>query len=327
MSESFIGLFILLQMAIIYDIFKRISPGKVMALNHNILLESGTNEFEIVEFVINGDRSYHFCINVAKVREVIVFPEIVQVPDAHEAIIGTANIRQKLVPIINLGRWLGVAQSVHTEKSKVIVTYFNGAYNGFLVDDVVRIHRITWGDIKDYSSITDFPLVDSVLGVITIDGRLVQLIDFESIVAEINPTTMSKEEANIDMSLIQARKGKLVYMAEDSLTIRKLLKTNFTKAGYDISIFENGHELLMALQNKLPDIIVTDLEMPGTSGDYVVRKVREKNQLAAIPIIVFSSMASEENERKLKSIGANMFIGKPELSFLIKSVDGFILNK
>lgn len=298
-----------------------------MALNHNILLESGTNEFEIVEFVINGDMPYHFCINVAKVREVIVFPETVQVPDAHQAIIGTANIRQKLVPIINLGSWLGLSDKGRSPGAKVIVTYFNGAYNGFLVDEVVRIHRITWSDIKDYSSIADFPLVDSVLGVITIEGRLIQLIDFESIVAEINPTTMSKEEANIDMSLSAARQGKLVYMAEDSLTIRRLLSSNFKKAGYDIEIFENGRDLLEAMHRKLPDIIVTDLEMPGTSGDYVVRKIREHKNLKDLPVIVFSSMASEENERKLKSIGADMFIGKPELSFLIKTVDGFILNK
>lgn len=297
-----------------------------MALNHNILLESGTNEFEIVEFVIEGVRPYHFCINVAKVREVITFPDTIQVPDAHPAIIGTANIRNKLVPIINLGSWLGINSKTYDSNSKVIVTYFNGASNGFLVDDVVRIHRITWADIKDYSSIADFPLVDSVLGVITIDGRLVQLIDFESIVAEINPTTMSKQEANIDMSLLDARKGKLVYMAEDSVTIRKLLATNFKRAGYNIEIFENGHDLLSAINSKIPNIVVTDLEMPGTSGDYVVRKIREHRDLAKLPIIVFSSMASEENERKLKSIGADMFIGKPELSFLIKTVDGFVLK-
>lgn len=298
-----------------------------MALNHNILLESGTNEFEIVEFVINGDRQYHFCINVAKVREVIVFPEVIHVPDAHPAIIGTANIRQKLVPIINLGKWLGLADKEPTANSKAVITYFNGTSNGFLVDDVVRIHRIKWDDIKDYSSITDFPLVDSVLGVITIDKRLIQLIDFESIVAEINPSTMSKEEAHIDMTLIEERKGKLVYMAEDSLTMRKLLLTNFKRAGYEAEAFENGKDLLLALNKHIPDIVITDLEMPGTSGDYVVRKIRENKILDALPIIVFSSMASGENERKLKSIGANMFIGKPELSFLIKSVDSYIINK
>ena len=105
-----------------------------------------------------------------------------------------------------------------------------------------------------------------------------------------------------------------------------LFGTNFSKAGYTISAFENGGELLKHMRSARPDIIVTDLEMPGTSGDYVVRRVREKQDYNDIPIIVFSSMASEENERKLKSIGANLFIGKPELNFLIKSVDDYMLD-
>ena len=251
-----------------------------MALNHGILLETGTNEFEIVEFIINnGDTPYHFCINVAKVREVIIFPETtVQVPDAHVAIIGTANIRQNLVPIINLGQWIGVSQQdPDFSKSKVIVTYFNGAYNGFLVDEVVRIHRITWSDIKDYSAISDLKIVDSVLGVVTIDGRLIQMLDFEKIVAEINPITMVRETTEINMERCQERFGKKVFLAEDSPTIRKLLNSSFERAGYETTSFENGIDLLKRLRVEKPDLIITDLEMPGGSGDYVVRKTREKD--------------------------------------------------
>ena len=179
-----------------------------MSLDHNILLESGTNEFEIVEFIVKGIKPYNFCINVAKVREVIVLPEVVHVPDAHPCIIGTANIRQSLVPIINLGQWLGIkgpGSEEELKSSKVIVTYFNGAANGFLVDEVVRIHRITWADIRDYSSMTDMQLVDTVLGVVNIGDQLVQLLDFERIVADINPTTMTSQEAAIDMSRVFAK--------------------------------------------------------------------------------------------------------------------------
>ncbi len=301
-----------------------------MALNHGILLETGTNELEIVEFIINnGNMTYHFCINVAKVREVIIFPETtVQVPDAHPSIIGTANIRQNLVPIINLGQWIGVRQQdPDFSKSKVIVTYFNGAYNGFLVDEVIRIHRITWSDIKDYSAISDLKIVDSVLGVVTIDDRLIQMLDFEKIVAEINPITMVRETTEIDMSRYYDRNGKTIFLAEDSPTIRKLLQSSFTRAGYNTMSFENGIDLLTRLRREKPALIITDLEMPGGSGDYVVRKTREKEIFNDVPILVFSSMVSVENERKLLNIGASRFIGKPDLSDLIKAVDEFVLDK
>jgi two-component system chemotaxis response regulator CheV len=297
-----------------------------MALDHGILLESGTNEFEIVEFVIKAHKSFHFCINVAKVREVIRFPEVIHVPDAHEAVIGTADIRQSLVPIIDLAYWLGLDKKVNHNDCKVIVTYFNHMSNGFLVDEVVRIHRINWADIKDYSTITDFKMVEAVLGVINIQDRMIQLLDFESIVAEINPQTKLMN-STIDMSLKSAREGRKVFIAEDSPVIRRLLNQNFVKAGYDVKVFENGALLLNALEVEMPDIIVTDLEMPVTSGDFVIRKVRETIPIASLPILVFSSMQSEENERKMVALGANKFIGKPELSLLVSLVDEYLIKR
>ena len=298
-----------------------------MALDHNILLETGTNEFEVVEFIISdGETKYHFCINVAKVIEVINFPIVRHLPDLDEVIIGTANIRKKVVPIVDLSKWLKATNSVPNENKKVIVTYFNKIFNGFLVDEVVRIHRITWKDIKDYSSMADLKLIDSVLGVVNIDGKLIQLLDFERIIAEISPTTMTSQVANIDLSLSDLRKDKLIYLAEDSAVIRRVLETNFKRAGYIVKVFENGGTLLSEFSVAIPNVVVTDLEMPGTSGDFVVRTIRKNKDFNHIPIIIFSSMASVENERKLISIGANLVLGKPELDQLIRKVDELTLN-
>lgn len=295
-----------------------------MGLDHEILLEVGTNEFEIVEFIIEADKQHHFGINVAKVREIIRFPEIVQVPDSHPSIIGTANVRQKLIPIINLSYWLNLKYDFNPETAKVIVSYFNHQYNGFVVDDITRIHRITWADIKDYSSISDFTLAESVLGVINISNKLVQLLDFEKIVSEINPT-QGLETADIDMSLSDKRMGKIVYLAEDSIVIRRYLKTNLEMAGYTVKVHENGKELLTSCMENVPDMVVTDLEMPVVDGTYVIKKLKETKEYQNVPIAVFSSLASEENERKILSIGANIFIGKPDLNVLIETIDKFLI--
>jgi two-component system chemotaxis response regulator CheV len=296
-----------------------------MALDHGILLETGTNEFEIVEFIIKSDtKEHHFGINVAKVREVIRLPEIIQVPDAHPSVIGTANIRQKLIPIIDLAQWLELKYDENYEDKKIIVTYFNHQYNGFVVDEVVRIHRITWADIKDYSSITDFNLVETVLGVVDIGGNLIQLLDFEKTVLELNPETGLKE-VNIDYSKSHLRETKNVYLAEDSAVIRRFLHSNLEQAGYNVSAFENGKLLLDKVKEQAPDLIVTDLEMPVTDGAFVVKTVRENPNTRDIPILVFSSLASEENERKVKSVGANIFIGKPDTDVLVQHIDDFLL--
>jgi two-component system chemotaxis response regulator CheV len=298
--------------------------GGDMALDHGILLETGTNEFEIVEFIVRAEKDHHFGINVAKVREVIRFPQIVRVPDAHPAVIGTANIRQKLVPLIDLGHWLDLKYDEDYESKKIIVTYFNHQYNGFMVDEVVRIHRITWADIKDYSAITDFSLAETVLGVVDIGGNLIQLLDFEKIVAEMNPETALKEMM-IDYSKTEERGSKLVYLAEDSQVIRRFLTSNLENAGYRIKAFENGKLLLAACSLEKPNMIITDLEMPVADGAFVVRTLRDDNEFKKTPILVFSSLASEENERKVLSIGANKFIGKPDTDILINTLDEFLL--
>jgi len=296
-----------------------------MALDHGILLETGTNEFEIVEFIIKSDeKEHHFGINVAKVREVIRLPEIIKVPDAHPAVIGTANIRQKLISIIDLAQWLELKYDENYEDKKIIVTYFNHQYNAFVVDEVVRIHRITWADIKDYSSITDFSLVETVLGVVDIGGNLIQLLDFEKIVLELNPETGLKD-VEIDYSKSHLRQDKLIYLAEDSAVIRRFLHSNLEQAGYNVKAFENGKLLLNQVKEQNPDLIVTDLEMPVTDGAFVVKTIRDNPNTRDIPVLVFSSLASEENERKVKSVGADLFIGKPDTDVLVKQIDEFLL--
>lgn len=295
-----------------------------MGIDHEILLEVGTNEFEIVEFIIRGNKEHYFGINVAKVREIILFPEVVKVPDSHPAVVGTANVRNKLIPIINLSYWLNIRYDFDPAKSKVIITYFNHQYNGFVVDDITRIHRITWADINDYASISDINMSESVLGVVNINNRLVQLLDFEKIVAEINPvTTMNNVE--IDYSKQPMRIGKTVFLAEDSDVIRKLLKNTIESAGYKVSVFENGKLLLDALTKKIPDIIVTDLEMPVADGTFLIKRVRENEKTKHLPVIVFSSLASDENELKVLGIGANEFIGKPDLGIVIDTIDKYVL--
>ena len=91
----------------------------------DILLESGTNELEIVEFLI-GPNTYG--INVAKVREIIRFPEAtVPVPNEHSSLEGIVDIRGQIVPIITLQRHLGLIDDIDRASSYVIVSEFNNS--------------------------------------------------------------------------------------------------------------------------------------------------------------------------------------------------------
>ena len=153
-----------------------------MAVEKNeILLESGTNEFEIVEFSVGGVR---YGINVAKVREVIqsaLFP-ITNVAQAHPYLEGVITLRGNTIPLVNLPRCMNHGQG--TQCKSIIVTEINAYSIGFLVDDVQRIHRISW---KDMESPPQVGGGSRVVGLVRFGERIELLMDFESIIAEVNP--------------------------------------------------------------------------------------------------------------------------------------------
>lgn len=170
-----------------------------------ILLETGTNEFEIVEFNIGN---VNYGINVAKVREVITaaaFP-VTHMPQAHPYVDGLFTLRGRAMPLVNLARCLNVAGD--DRPKNIIVTEINNYNLGFLVDNVSRIHRISWKDMEPSPEVGD---QSRVVGIIKMEDKIVLLIDFETIIAEINPEINAKlttvEDADHDLKL---RRGGLI---------------------------------------------------------------------------------------------------------------------
>src|SRR4051812_3681018 len=100
-----------------------------MENNKGILLETGTNEFEIIEFAVGG---IYYGINVAKVREIINLVPITQLPNTHPYVDGIFTLRGKIMPLLNLARCLSCEEE--TETPKIIVSEMNGYSMGFKVD-------------------------------------------------------------------------------------------------------------------------------------------------------------------------------------------------
>jgi len=133
--------------------------------NKGILLETGTNEFEIVEFSIG---SVNYGINVAKVREVITRTPVTEMPQAHPYIDGLFTLRGKAIPLVNLPRCLNV-QTVDEPKN-IIVTEINNYDIGFLVDGVSRIHRISWKNMEPAPEVGD---QSRVVGIVKMQEKII----------------------------------------------------------------------------------------------------------------------------------------------------------
>ncbi|WP_027390375.1 chemotaxis protein CheV [Chrysiogenes arsenatis] len=317
-----------------------------------ILLESGTNELEIIEFQINKiqpDGSVkvgYYGINVAKVREIIKPPETTDYPNSHPCVTGIFNLRGRLIPLIDLAGWLGITTDNKMEDKRIIVTEFNQMFNGFSVDNVSRIYRISWENVESPSQFLEGGGNDCVVAVVRLEDRLIMLLDFEKIIADINPElSMEKYDVATDIKVSQTsdstsrRKQHHVVIAEDSTFIRKLLYDTLHSAGYNVLTANNGQEALDIFLSAAKEaktsgenamdqlhLLVSDVEMPRMDGMHLVKRLREMDEFDSLPIIMFSSIMSDENRKKALSLGVNDTITKPEISRLVQLVDSYILT-
>lgn len=309
-----------------------------MEKDKGILLESGTGEVEILKFVVKKNI---YAINVIKVREIFKMEKdsIEAVPSSSEFVLGMTNVRGEVVTIINLNHYLSAKKGGSEEDKKpgdlMFLTEFNQAKILFTVDHVIGIDRITWADIDEPSGL----MGNLVNGIIKKDGKLITFLDFEKVLGDVKPELeFDLEKAEIDESRKEEREDKRILLADDSPTIREMLKKILNKAGYtNIKIFRDGKDLLdslLAIKEKYNDDtilnhvdgIITDIEMPKLDGHAVIKRLRQEHYFRDIPAMIFSSLITENLRHKGEAVGADEQVSKPEITGLVEKLDKLVLD-
>lgn len=227
-----------------------------------ILLESGTNEIEIMQFTIYGEL---YGINVAKVREIMMADKVKPVPHAHEVVEGIFKPRDTLLTVIDLPKYPVNREGERKDRDIFIITNFNKMHIAFRVHSVVGISRISWTDINK----PDDTLTHGEEGVATeiaqCGENLVTILDFEKIVTEIAPET-GIEMDEIDKFGLRTERDEHILLAEDSILLSNMIKSSLTRAGYgNITDFNNGQEAWDYLNKIRHD---TDFREKAGSSDY-----------------------------------------------------------
>ena len=247
---------------------------------------------------------------------------------------GLFTLRGRVMPLVNLPRCLN--QETEDDLKNIIVTEINNYNIGFLVNSVSRIHRISWTEMEPAPNVSDSPMV---VGIIKMLDKMVLLLDFEKIIAEINPEINEKLTTlpEVTKDIKDQRNDIKVFVAEDSPMLRDLLVQTLHDAGYITTRdFSNGKLAWEALQKigqeeaPLDDsinILISDIEMPQMDGHHLLTQIREHNKLGKLPVIFFSSLINEEMRRKGEAIGANGQISKPEIGQLIDLIDSLVFKK
>ena len=301
-----------------------------MGKSDGILLESGTNEMELLVVAVEGQL---FGINVAKVKSIQKFnPALVSpLPDYPECIMGVLQLREATIPLIDMAITLNIPKTEAKDNEIVIVTEFNNRVNSFRVDSVKRIFRISWTQFKPICSIIQTEGT-FIIGSVTLAGEEVLVLDLEQILANLFPETTIEavREDVIEKAKTVDRAGLHLLFAEDSGLIRSSMVKCLKQAGFnDLTVFEDGqyaYDHIYARREEYakfdrPIVLISDIEMPRMDGLALCNKIKKELNLQNITVVMFSSLITTQMIAKCQSVGATDWVTKPESNELISKLD------
>lgn len=301
-------------------------------LNDGILLESGTNELEAILFELGNEC---FAINVLKTREIITPMPITSIPNAPKHVEGVIHLRGEIIPVLDLAEIVNQGDSPDTENDKFIIAELNRMKIAFRVHRVKRIIRLSWDQIEKPSELAtgNQPYATGIVKLD--DDSLAIFLDIEKIVVEINPELGGNSESIKSLGP-RERSSKKIILAEDSGVLRALLKDTLEKAGYaDVTVFQNGIEAWEYLEKLAEDetvepeeivqLVLTDIEMPQMDGHHLTHRIKQHPRLKSIPVVIFSSLITDDLYHRGEKVGAIAQVSKPQLVNLVKEIDKHIL--
>jgi two-component system, chemotaxis family, chemotaxis protein CheV len=286
---------------------------------------AGSNMFELLLFRLgatpNTGARELYGINVFKVREIVAMPALTEVAGASNKILGVADVRGEIIPVIDLAKVTGC---VPREGNRILlVTEFARTTQGFAVEEVDDIVRLEWNRVlsaEGHSSgktVTSIARLDAQPG-----GRLAQVLDVEQILRDALPA--SEPEINRESTgHLALPPGAKVLAADDSGVARALIEEGLNAMGVPYIMTKTGQEawdvLVRASEKaakegrKVTDdiaLVLTDLEMPEMDGFTLTRKIKSAAELQAIPVVIHSSLSGAANEQHVRKVGANAYVSK-----------------
>jgi two-component system chemotaxis response regulator CheV len=292
-------------------------------------LKVGSNEMELVDFRIlkqENDEVYEgiYGINVSKVREIIRVPFLTELPGTPEFIEGIFDLRDIVIPVVNLAKWMGIIEPEGIEKnSRVIITEFNNVLIGFIVHEAKRIRRISWSDIEPATFVSGTGSLDGskITGVTKIEGDNVLLIlDLESVVQDLG---LYEPDVDAIPQELETFSG-ITLVLDDSSTARKIVKEALLKMGFKVVEAMDGEEGLAKLEelyntygSELSEhlkLIISDVEMPRMDGFHFAANVKEDSRFSQIPIVFNSSISDHFSEGRGLEAGGEAYLVKFDAS-------------
>ncbi len=312
-------------------------------MEENSVLRVGSNQMELVDFRMYNEEKdgsvYEgiYGINIAKVKEIIRYPNVVKAPMQDSLLEGIYNLRGDVIPIVSLAKWLNIKEPKNLADKKVIITLFNDITIGFIVHDAKRIRRVSWHFVKPPSEVLAYKYDNKIAGTINLDDDKVMLIlDFESICEELGVFSDKDMKKIIDKTsdIAKEKDSVRVLIVDDSSTARKIIRDAVRPLSKLIMEAKDGQEAWDML-NKLYDehngnikealdIVITDVEMPNMDGYRFTELIKSDNRFKSLPVIMNTSLSGSANMQKAKDVGVDGFCTKFVADDFVKAISEHI---
>jgi len=282
---------------------------------------AGNNQFELLLFHLGeapGNKQRElFGINVFKVREVLVMPTVTELAHVHEHLMGVANIRGQIIPVINLPAALGCAPT--RGLNILMVTEFGRTVQAFAVEDVREIVRLDWDQVLPAEHSHGGSLVSGIarLEAAQADTRLAQVLDIEQILRSVIPATTEELNQDVVGPPMTLAGGTRILVADDSAVARSVIELGLKAMGLAYTMTRTGKEAWEHLQADADAggpsrfaAVLTDLEMPEMDGFTLTRRIKQDPRMQAIPVVIHSSLTGSTNESRMRGVGADAYVAK-----------------
>jgi len=277
--------------------------------------------------IFEGSNGEYYALNVAKIEEILVYDdfEIAQNTDGG-LIIGTAQIRGKMTPLVLFDAWFGNPILDKEDYELMILASYGGHRLSMIVkriEDIIVIESSEMQSNAQNNLNTTFITQTKLRGAM----HLCTIFDSDKMLLDIFTDETNQTNDVLEKISSGHLSSKTVFFADDSRFIRRLVQKLLSQLGLTYQIFENGQELLDALAtfptNEIA-LVITDIEMPIKSGHEVISTLRGNKQYDAIKIIVHTNMANTQMIEALMQQGANRIIGKVNIPTLESAIKEFI---
>jgi len=121
---------------------------------------------------------------------------------------------------------------------------------------------------------------------------------------------------------MKSKKLSKILVIDDELNMRQLVKAILSDVGYQVLTANDGEKGLKLAELEKPDLILSDLRMPGVSGWDVLITLKNSQKLGEIPVIIMTGAMPKGEEYRIRSMRAAGYLGKPfDVDELIRQVE------